>query len=71
MFARGNAATTTSRMSPAEGLKAVTLYAVRVSAWRGAAASASNASMPSGIAMNGIVVSGRTKQSYGSCCAAA
>ena len=37
-------------------------YAVRVSRVRGAAASASSASMASGIAMNGMRVSGRTKQ---------
>jgi hypothetical protein len=44
---------------------------VRDSRSRGAAASFIRASDASGIAMNGIVVSGRTKHSYGSPRAAA
>ena len=58
-------------VSAADGLNAATLYAVRVSDCRGACPSVSSASTASGIAMNGMVVSGRTKQAYGSFLAAA
>src|SRR4051812_48143174 len=69
--ALGNAFSTTARMSSADRLNAATLYAVRVSFPTGAADSVSSASIASGIAMNGIVVSGRTKHAYGSPRAAA
>src|SRR5207247_7764374 len=69
--APGNALATTSRIAAADGLNARRLYAVRVSRLPGAAASVNRASTASGIAMNGIVVSGRTKQAYGSPFAAA
>ena len=60
-----------SQISFAVGLKAVTLYAVRDSFSRGVEASLSSPSIASGIAMNGMRVSGRTKQAYGSPRAAA
>ncbi len=71
MRASGNACCTTSQISFAVGLNAVTLYAVRDSFPRGVDASVSSPSMASGIAMNGMRVSGRTKHAYGSPRAAA
>src|SRR4029077_14423886 len=71
MSAAGNDSRTTSRISSADGLKAPTLYAVRRSLERSAAASVSSASTPSGIAMNGMRGAGRTKHEYESACAAA
>src|SRR4030095_16435862 len=69
--ALGNASTTTSQISRAVGLKAVTLYAVRDSFSRGVDASLISASIASGMAMNGMRVSGLTKHAYGSPRAAA
>ena len=57
--------------SAADRLNALTLYAVRDSFSTGACDSVISASIASGIAMNGIVVSGRTKHAYGSPRAAA
>ncbi|MEZ5419632.1 MAG: hypothetical protein R2708_20125 [Vicinamibacterales bacterium] len=62
MAAPGNAASTMSWISWAVGANAPTLYAVLVSASRGTAASRSRAFTPSGIAMNGMRVSGAHKQ---------
>ena len=71
MCASGNDRTTTARISSADGLNALTLYAVRVSRSAGTDARSISASTPSGIAMNGMRVSGRTKHAYGSPFAAA
>ena len=67
----GNAACTIASTSPADGANAADVVHRRVSFSRGAAASRSTASTASGIAMNGMRVSGRTKHAYGSPCAAA
>ena len=64
-FAPGNAARTIASTSPAVGANAPMLYTVRVSRSRGAAASRRIASTASGMAMNGMPVSGHTKQAYG------
>jgi hypothetical protein len=59
--APGKSSRVRARSSPAEGLKLVTLYVCAVSDPRGAACSRVSASMASGMAMNGIRVSSRTK----------
>src|SRR4029453_2047839 len=64
--ALGNASATTSQISRAVGLKAVTLYAVRDSFPSGVDASLIRPSIASGMAMKGMRVSGLTKQAYGS-----
>src|SRR4030095_10687963 len=64
--APGKAAITASWICWAVGLNAVRLYAVRVSRSRGALARSRSAEIASGIAMNGMRVSGRTKHVYGS-----
>ena len=63
--ALGNARRTSARICSAEALNPERLYEVRVRRSFGADASVSSALMPSGIAMNGIVVSGLTKHPYG------
>ena len=67
----GNAACTVLRTSSAVGANAPMLYTERLSRSAGAVISLNTASTASGIAMNGIRVSGRTKHAYGSPFAAA
>ncbi len=60
-LASGNARSAEARISSADGLNARTLYADADNRCGSATDSFSSASIASGIAMNGIRVSGRTK----------
>ena len=57
----GNAPRTIASTSPADGANAPTLYTVRVRFPRGASTNRRMLSTASGMAMNGMRVSGRTK----------